>query len=129
MVEDEDFNRAVSDIREGFIDFAEMQLFKLIQMGHAPSIYFYLKTKGKHRGYVERKETENVNVNYNLKKELDEVKKKYIDIRLEEEKALDEPKGYVKTDDIEAVKNDVERELAELKARVERETEEEGEEK
>ena len=39
---------------EAMIDFAEMKLFENIQAGKEASIFFYLKTKAKHRGYIER---------------------------------------------------------------------------
>ena len=36
------------------IDFAETQLQSLIKDKDKAAIFFYLKTKGKHRGYVEK---------------------------------------------------------------------------
>jgi hypothetical protein len=39
---------------EAMIDFAEMKLYENIQAGKESSIFFYLKTKAKHRGYIER---------------------------------------------------------------------------
>jgi hypothetical protein len=39
---------------ESMIDFAEMKLFENIQAGKEASIFFFLKTKAKHRGYIER---------------------------------------------------------------------------
>ena len=38
------------------LDFAESQLHKQIQNGEVSSTIFYLKTKGKKRGYIERQE-------------------------------------------------------------------------
>jgi len=55
---DKEFKQAVSDINEEALDFAETALKKLIQEGNVASIIFYLKTKGKDRGYVEKIETE-----------------------------------------------------------------------
>lgn len=52
--EDKDFKRAVDDIENIAIDFAESQLHKQIKEGSAASTIFYLKTKGKKRGYIER---------------------------------------------------------------------------
>ena len=71
LKEDEEFKKAVDDTQEEAIDFVEGQLFKKIQgvsmfgddgeeMFHqAPSdtaIIFYLKTKAKKRGYIEKTE-------------------------------------------------------------------------
>jgi len=54
--EDEEFAAAVQDISEIAIDFAETHLHSLIRNGDTSSTIFYLKTKGKKRGYVERQE-------------------------------------------------------------------------
>lgn len=51
---DEEFRTAIDDGNEAMIDLAETQLFKNIRDGKEQSIFFYLKTKGKHRGYVEQ---------------------------------------------------------------------------
>lgn len=54
--EDGEFRRAVDDIENIALDFAESQLHKQIQNGEVTSTIFFLKTKGKKRGYVETKE-------------------------------------------------------------------------
>jgi len=54
--EDEDFATQVKDIENVALDFAESQLHKQIGKGVPSSTMFYLKTKGKHRGYIERTE-------------------------------------------------------------------------
>ena len=54
--EDSDFKREVEDIENIALDFAESQLFKQIQGGNPTSTIFYLKTKAKDRGYIERRE-------------------------------------------------------------------------
>lgn len=54
--EDEGYKKAVEDIADIALDFAESQLHKQIQNGEVSSTIFYLKTKGKKRGYVERQE-------------------------------------------------------------------------
>lgn len=54
--DDADFKTKVEDISNIAIDFAESQLHKQIQEGSTSATIFYLKTKAKHRGYVERQE-------------------------------------------------------------------------
>lgn len=56
MEEDEDYRNAVKELNEVAIDFAESKLHKLIEEKDTAATIFYLKTKGKHRGYVERVE-------------------------------------------------------------------------
>jgi len=50
----------IEEVTEKVLDKCESQLFKNINDGdgNMTAIIFYLKTKGRHRGYVERKETE-----------------------------------------------------------------------
>lgn len=55
---DQDFKKKVQDIENTSLDFAESQLFKQIKQGNTTATIFYLKTKGKKRGYVERIENE-----------------------------------------------------------------------
>lgn len=59
--EDEKFKKAVADVKEQAIDFAESKLFELIQDKNVVAAIFYLKTQGKKRGYVERTEHEEIN--------------------------------------------------------------------
>ena len=56
--EDPEFKKAVADVKEVALDFAESQLHKQIQEGNTTATIFYLKTQGKARGYVERQEIE-----------------------------------------------------------------------
>lgn len=53
---DESYKDAVEDIENVALDFAETQLHQQIMNGNPTSTIFYLKTKGKKRGYVERQE-------------------------------------------------------------------------
>ncbi len=53
---DVDFRLKVENAEEGDIDMAESALKKQILGGNITAIIFYLKTKGKSRGYVERQE-------------------------------------------------------------------------
>ena len=53
---DKDFDAACKDIEDALVDFAESMLVEKIQDKDLTAIIFYLKTKGKDRGYVERTE-------------------------------------------------------------------------
>ena len=71
--EDEDFAKAVKDIENIALDFGESQLHKQIGDGNTSATIFFLKTKGKKRGYVERSELdltsgdEPIKINVNIK--------------------------------------------------------------
>ena len=54
--EDEQYKAAVDSIGDIALDFAESQLHKQIGSGEVAATIFYLKTKGKRRGYIERQE-------------------------------------------------------------------------
>jgi len=54
--EDSDFAKQVDEIEDFALDYAESQLHKQIGEGSTAATIFYLKTKGKKRGYVERQE-------------------------------------------------------------------------
>lgn len=53
---DDEYKQAVQDLGDVALDFAESKLHKLIDSGNPAATIFYLKTKGKNRGYVERQE-------------------------------------------------------------------------
>jgi len=50
------YKSKVEDIQEGLIDFAETKLMEQIKEGNTTASIFFLKTKGKGRGYVEKVE-------------------------------------------------------------------------
>lgn len=56
------FKKRIDDIQNVALDFVEGQLFKQINKGEVSSTIFYLKTKGKNRGFVERQEIEHAEV-------------------------------------------------------------------
>ena len=56
LKEDEYFARDVKGIENIALDFAESQLHKQIADNSTAATIFYLKTKGKKRGYIERQE-------------------------------------------------------------------------
>ena len=53
---DKDFDAACKEIEDALVDFAESMLMEKINDKDLTAIIFYLKTKGKDRGYVERSE-------------------------------------------------------------------------
>lgn len=57
---DLDFSKSVDEIKEIALDFAESKLLENIKDNKESSIFFFLKTQGKNRGYMER--TENLNI-------------------------------------------------------------------
>jgi len=56
MEKDEKFKKNIEIQQEGILDFAESKLLKLIDEKNVAAVIFFLKTKGKGRGYVERVE-------------------------------------------------------------------------
>jgi hypothetical protein len=62
--EDINFKTAVDDINEITIDFVENQLLKNIKSGDRASIMFFMKYKGRKRGY-----TEHINIDANVRME------------------------------------------------------------
>lgn len=67
LKKDEDYKQGVEDISDIVLDFAESQLHRQIKENNTASTIFYLKTKGKRRGYIEAQE-----INFNAKKNLPE---------------------------------------------------------
>ena len=56
LKEDEEFAKSVKEIENIALDFAESQLHTQMKDGNTSATIFYLKTKGKKRGYIERQE-------------------------------------------------------------------------
>jgi hypothetical protein len=63
---DEEIITALKNAREEIIDFAETKLVELIRDGNANAIFFYLKTVGRDRGYVEKQEIDQTNKVVNI---------------------------------------------------------------
>lgn len=77
--EDEEFAKEVDDVDEEIIDVVESKLLSQINDNNLTAIIFYLKTKGRKRGYVEQTDVNaNINGNVNLRpltdEELDELR-------------------------------------------------------
>lgn len=60
LKEDEDYRQKVEAIPEVVLDFAENQLYKAIKNGNITATIFFLKTRGKDRGYIERIQQEDI---------------------------------------------------------------------
>lgn len=56
LKEDAEYKAAVELISDSVLDFAESKLHNLIEKGDTAATIFYMKTKGKKRGYIERQE-------------------------------------------------------------------------
>jgi len=68
------FKEKVIDLQDSVLDFVESQLYKRIENEDLTAIIFYLKTKGKHRGYREKFDiSSNINNNQNNKIEKIEI--------------------------------------------------------
>jgi hypothetical protein len=55
---DSEFREQCEEVQESAVDYVESQLFKNMQEGNVTAQIFYLKTKGKHRGYIEKTQVE-----------------------------------------------------------------------
>ena len=58
LEDDETFKQDAEDAQESLIDLAESKLVENIKDNDNTSIIFFLKTKGKKRGYIEKQEIE-----------------------------------------------------------------------
>jgi len=56
MKESPEYKQNYDDLSNKALDFAETQLMKMIGKGNTSAVIFFLKTKGKERGYIERQE-------------------------------------------------------------------------
>ena len=55
---DEDFKQQCDNVEESLLDLVESKLLENINNNDNTCIIFYLKTKGKNRGYIEKQEIE-----------------------------------------------------------------------
>lgn len=70
LKEDSEYRDKVKALEEVAIDFAESQLYNQIKQGDTTATIFFLKTKGRSRGYIERKEVDARLLNANEKGQL-----------------------------------------------------------
>jgi len=63
LKEDDEYKEKVEGLIDVALDFAESQLHKQIRDGNSTATIFFLKTKGKNRGYIERQEIHNTGDN------------------------------------------------------------------
>ena len=54
MEKDDSFSVEVENVSEELLDFAESKLAERIKNGHTAELIFFLKTKGRKRGYTEQ---------------------------------------------------------------------------
>lgn len=58
LKKDKKYRAAVESIDDMTLDFAESKLHKQIEQGDTTATIFFLKTKGKKRGYIEKSEVD-----------------------------------------------------------------------
>ena len=78
----ETFAEEVFNQKEELIDYVESKLIINIKAGHEASIFFFLKTQAKHRGYVEKQEI----IHGGAMPSLVELVKKYKDEKMKNQK-------------------------------------------
>ena len=76
LKKDENYKRWIDELPDITLDFVESALLKQIKKGNITSIIFFLKTKGKKRGYIERTEVEYLGEPLNIKVNIPEEVKK-----------------------------------------------------
>ena len=93
LKEDPDFKVAIENVDEVSLDFGETALLKAIKRGNISAIIFFLKTKGKSRGYIEKFILEHTKLSVSqLAQELDKIDSVKEDIE-EFEKSEDDQKN------------------------------------
>lgn len=70
--ENQSFKECSDDIEETFLDAAESKIRQKIEDGDVACLIFYLKTKGKNRGYSEKIEVDSTVTNKSLKEYTDD---------------------------------------------------------
>ena len=78
LKDDAEYKRQVEALDDVVLDFAESKLHQSINNGSDTATIFFLKTKGKKRGYIEKQEITNTNLNTNLNELVSEEEKQKI---------------------------------------------------
>ena len=91
LKDDEDFAKKVQEIENVTLDFVESQLHKQIKENSTAATIFFLKTKGKKRGYIERQEIDHTTQGEAIGSSID-LSKLSTEVLLALEKAADENK-------------------------------------
>ena len=78
LKDDPEYKKNVEALDDVVLDFAESQLHKSINNGSDTATIFFLKTKGKKRGYIEKQEIINTNLNTDLTELVSEEEKQKI---------------------------------------------------
>lgn len=71
---DPDFAAAVEDVGEVTLDFAESALLRNIKQGDTTAIIFYLKTKGRVRGYIQSQNIDHTTAGQPITRQIDYAK-------------------------------------------------------
>ena len=74
--DDNDFKEQAENIDEYVVDFVEHELKRQIKEGSTAATIFYLKTKGKHRGYVEKQEVDHTTKGESMAPQINIIKPK-----------------------------------------------------
>ena len=91
LKDDEDFAKKVQEIENVTLDFVESQLHKQIKENSTAATIFFLKTKGKKRGYIERQEIDHTTQGEAIGSSID-LSKLSTEVLIALEKAADENK-------------------------------------
>ena len=78
---DPEYKRQVEALDDVVLDFAESKLHQSINNGSDTATIFFLKTKGKKRGYIEKQEINNTNLNIDANSEQEVDKEKLIELK------------------------------------------------
>lgn len=70
---DSDYKAKVEALDDVVLDFAESKLHQSINNGSDTATIFFLKTKGKKRGYIEKQEITNTNLNVEVQEVTEEM--------------------------------------------------------